>query len=233
MQPPTRLVSFPKSGRTWLRVMLDKLALPVNATHDTSAHREARHFLNMRPCGPEILNAPAIIFLHRDPRDTAVSGYFQVAKRLNGYPGSIAEFIRDPRHGIEKIVRFNLSWMNLQLPANRLLRVGYEELQADCVAQMRTIAEFMSEPRSTEAIKAAVDECSFENMQRQEREGSLGKDWGEALTPKNPDDVDTFKVRRGKIAGYVDYFDAADIAYCDEILARYAYPASHPKVARE
>ena len=30
------VVSFPKSGRTWLRVMLDKLNLPMRYTHAVS-----------------------------------------------------------------------------------------------------------------------------------------------------------------------------------------------------
>ena len=50
------MVSFPKSGRTWVRVMLDSVNCKLRYTHDGS-------------------DLP-LLFLHRDPRDTAVSGFF-------------------------------------------------------------------------------------------------------------------------------------------------------------
>ena len=107
------VVSFPKSGRTWLRVMLDALGIACEYTHDTSSYEDALIFEEMRCCEPHYQNR-VVIFIHRDPRDTVVSGFFQLTKRLarrRTYVGDLSDFVRDPRHGIEKIVRFNLAWL--------------------------------------------------------------------------------------------------------------------------
>ena len=81
------LVSFPKSGRTWVRVMLWMLSIDINYTHDNSSHIKARHLSDL-----EIMNYDynrPLLLLYRDPRDTAVSGYFQVTKRNRSYNGTI------------------------------------------------------------------------------------------------------------------------------------------------
>lgn len=53
---PAILVSFPKSGRPWLRVMLDAARLNIDYTHDFSGHRGQRSFSEM-----ELLNQAALV----------------------------------------------------------------------------------------------------------------------------------------------------------------------------
>ena len=83
-------------------------------------------------------------------------------------------------------------------------------------------------------IKRVVEISSFENMRRLEAgvEGAKGSERGtdlnkEALRPKNADDPDSYKVRRGKVGGYTDYLGAADVEYMNTVLAtldpRYGY----------
>lgn len=69
------MVSFPKSGRTWVRVMLDSVNCKVRCTHDGSDHSLGTHFNDLVPCQVDGTDRP-LLFLHRDPRDTAVSGFF-------------------------------------------------------------------------------------------------------------------------------------------------------------
>ena len=110
--PPGVIVSYPKSGRTWLRVILQDLDVPLAFTHDGSSGSKARKFEELKPIRKELYTEMPVVFLFRDPRDTVVSAYFWETHRLvDGYAGSMAEFIRDPSHGVEKIVRFNLAWL--------------------------------------------------------------------------------------------------------------------------
>src|SRR5688572_6892842 len=44
------VVSFPKAGRTWLRVMLDELGLPFDYRHDGSTHSGANKISQIRVC---------------------------------------------------------------------------------------------------------------------------------------------------------------------------------------
>jgi hypothetical protein len=48
------------------------------------------------------------------------------------------------------------------------------------------------------------------------------------LAPKDPTNTDTYKTRRGKIGGYVDYLTPDDVAKINAVvLAEYMYAASN------
>ena len=120
MSMPLQIVSFPKSGRTWLRVMLDDVGAKAGFTHDGSDH-QLRHPLAALQADKSRYKGASILLLVRDPRDTAVSGYFQVTRRLMLSNAPISEILRDDCHGIRKICHFNLQWF---AAAPRMKRFG-------------------------------------------------------------------------------------------------------------
>jgi len=230
------VVSFPKSGRTWLRVMLDKLNLPMSYTHAGSGYNVSCHFNDLQ-IGKKVLFRwrvlplpffqRRILFLHRDPRDTAVSGYFQKTLRLGSNSEiSIADFIRDPHLGVEKVIIFNLLWLERGSKMKKFKSVSYEALRADSVNGLANITKWLR-PGSTFAlssIESVVQESSFQKMREQEEKGDLSKQYDKNIFGGTvADNPDSYKVRRGKVGGYVDYFSEKDLAYCDELLARYDY----------
>ena len=220
------LVSFPKSGRTWIRVMLDRLDVPVNYTHDGSQHALNKDFRKLKPARR---NYPGerVVFLHRDPRDTAVSGFFQKSLRISSeYKESLSTFIRDPCLGLEKIIVFNLAWLesgpNLDYP---FASIQYERLMNSPLAGVDSMVCWLCPKRVFEAdqLKRVVDESSFSAMQKQERDGVLGKKYGSILSPADPTNQESFKVRRGVIGGYRDYFTSDDLSFADQLLSQYDY----------
>jgi hypothetical protein len=94
--------------------MLDRLNLPMRYTHARSGYYENSHFNDLKIDKKalfrwRLLPIPflqrRILFLHRDPRDTAVSGYFQKTLRLGSSSEiSMPDFIRDPHLGVEKLL---------------------------------------------------------------------------------------------------------------------------------
>jgi hypothetical protein len=60
-------------------------------------------------------------------------------------------------------------------------------------------------------------------MQQNEAKGKYAKRYAAALSPRDRDDRETFKVRRGVVGGYVDYLSQTDIAHCEAVLNRYQY----------
>jgi hypothetical protein len=220
------VVSFPKSGRTWLRVILDDLKLSANYTHDGSGHSRVGHIEELEPAS-EAFAGKTVVFLYRDPRDTVVSGYFQATKRVNTYTGSISDFIRDPRHGVEKIVRFNMEWLERGPALGKFLPVTYEELRADTAGTLTRIIDFIGAERPAEAIEAAVDEASFEKLKLKEASGELGARYGKAMMPADSSDPQSYKVREGVVGGFRKHLGEDDIAFCDEVLARLGYPLDH------
>jgi hypothetical protein len=216
------IVSFPKSGRTWLRIMLDELGVRMKYMHDGGEHSAPRPIEELRLCSEKIYTKKPVVFLLRDPRDTAVSGYFQKTLRRDGYAGSIGDFIRDPLHGVEKIVRYNLTWLESgeQLPA--FMAVTYEQMRADTHASLRRILTFLGAAIGDSAIESAVKNNTLEKMRLREANGHYSE-YKDALTPGDVNKPDSFKVRRGKVGGYIDYLSSADIAYCDAILKCHDY----------
>lgn len=230
------VVSFPKSGRTWLRVMLDKLNLPMRYTHAGSGYDVSCHFNDLKIDKKglfrlRVLPLPffqrRILFLYRDPRDTAVSGYFQKTVRLGSSNEiSMPDFIRDPHLGVEKIIVFNLLWLERGCKMKKFKSVGYEALRAHPVKGLASITKWLR-PGSAFAlssIEGVVQESSFQKMREQEEKGDLSKQYDKKIFGGTvADNPDSYKVRRGKVGGYVDYFSEKDLAYCDELLARYDY----------
>jgi hypothetical protein len=60
-------------------------------------------------------------------------------------------------------------------------------------------------------------------MRAAEASGELAKRYGDILRPANRRDEESFKVRRGLVAGYLDYLCEADLSYCQEVLAKIDY----------
>ena len=54
----------------------------------------------------------------------------------------------------------------------------------------------------------------FENLRRLEAEHAFR---GRRLAPADPDNADLYKVRRGKVAGYRDYFNEEQLAAIDRL----------------
>jgi hypothetical protein len=78
-------------------------------------------------------------------------------------------------------------------------------------------------------LEAVWEGARFDRMRAREASGELAKRYGRALTPGDPTDADSFKVRRGVIGGYRDELSAEDVTFCDDWLARLAY---EPAVAQ-
>jgi len=244
-EPEVCVVSYPKCGRTWLRALVGK------ALCEQFGLDEARVFKTLDlSCAAEIL---ATKFIHdgtggvagvkwneqerdksrfadtkvallvRDPRDVVVSSYFQATKRMDAYAGSMREFIRDECFGIRAVVAMYEAWQDSQQVPRDFLLLRYEDLQRDPAACLRTLLEFMGlDDPDPDAIAEAVRYGAFENMRRLERSGRFER----KLSPGDPDDEDSYKVRKGRVGGYVDYLSPDDIAFVERVIAEAGNPFS-------
>ena len=192
------VVSIPKSGRTWLRVLFcayacKRAGVPVEIgddvlrsngfpdvklTHDEWEHRTTRLWDRVR--GKHVL-PPAerkkpIVLLARDPRDVIVSLYLQLAKREKRFEGSIHAFVRDDELGLAMIVDIMNGWWAEWERADNVRMFRYEDCRADtntALAEMLLHLGFGDVDAA--AVEAAVEYSRFENMQKMEREGRFEK----------------------------------------------------------
>ena len=229
------VASFGKSGRTWVRVLLWRYLAKKNgyAGDSISGFDE---FRDRRPGVPVLFfthdnylkdylshDDKAVIYgdlpvvlLVRDPRDTAVSQFFQwkhrmVARKkvINDYPlsddVSVHDFISSPQAGIPKIIEFMNDWATAAPRMQKLLVVKYEDLRADTKGQLRRILEFFGQHPTDAELEDAVSFASIDNMRRMEVENAKKASAQRSMKPGNVDDPLSFKVRRGKVGGWHDY----------------------------
>lgn len=220
------LISYPKSGRTWVRFMLDTAGTKLLYDHVGAENRSAQTIEQISE-GPKRWAGWRVIFLARDPRDTVVSSYFEATKRLKEryrFSGPIGEFMRSPRYGLEKIARYNLLWLEAGPGFKDFLPLSYEGLHEDPHGEVARLLHFAwRKPPSAQLVARAVEAGRFDNMRNVEL--TLGQRMNEKnkLGGGRPGDVDSFKTRQGKVGGWRSHFDADDIAYMEEVLARLDY----------
>ncbi len=249
------IVSFGKSGRTWLRVMISRYYQLVHGIPE----RVLLGFDNYHRRNPSI---PKIFFTHdnyikdytgevdskasfydkkvvllvRNPKDIAVSQYFQwqhrmrpAKKKLNQYPPHGAEvspfeFVMDPNCGLPDIIRFLNLWAREAEKIENLLVVRYEDMRSDPNDTLRRVMEFIDdEPAKASAIDGAVEYSSVENMRKLEEKNVF---WlaGGRMKPGKKGDPNSYKVRRAKVGGYKDYFSEDEAAKIDALVGRELSP---------
>jgi hypothetical protein len=253
------VVSFGKSGRTWLRVMISRYYQLVHGIPEkmlmgfTNYHKhDARiprifftHDNYIQDYTGEIDSKASfydkkVVLLVRNPKDVAVSLYFQWMHRmrpekmpLNQYPPQGAkvtpfEFVMDPRCGLPKIIAFLNLWERESARVRNIQIVRYEDMRKDPSGALGRILEFANgRPSDDDAVRQAVEYASVENMRKLE-ENSVFERSGGRMKPGKQGDLDSYKVRRAKVDGYKDYFSEAETAQIDalvqtELSPRYGY----------
>ena len=230
------IISFPKSGRTWLRVligkalcetfglsnenMLDTYRITSEAgilrsrfTHDRSSHGFSYLFSNL-PTDKSRYRNKKVIFLSRNIKDVVVSCYFQATKRIGKYDGSISDYIRSERFGARKIIAFYNIWHeNRGVPKDFLL-VRYEDLHKMPKKILLDVLKFLGLSEIEDRVlKEAIEFASFDNMKKMERNGVFDS---LVMRPGKENDEESYKVRRGLVEGYSSYLSEEDVKYIDE-----------------
>lgn len=244
------LMSWGKSGRTWFRVMLSRF-YQLHFGLDGDHMLEFDNFHRRNPAAPRVLfshnnyirdylgqwdsleyyRGTKLVILVRDPRDVAVSQYFQWRYRmrphkkdLNAYPAhgtevDIFDFVCNPDCGIPRIVAaFNVWARALPVMGDDLLLVRYEDMRADPASVLHQVTTFTGTPGSPAHIEAARDYAAYENMKKREagQEGMRGS--GQRVKPGDGSNPESFKVRRGKVGGYRDYFTPGQLRTVDAMV---------------
>jgi len=212
-----QLVSYPKSGRSWIRFVLSELDLDkeIKFQHDQFEFNDGDmppHDFDLERRLEHYAQVEKLVYLERDPRDVMVSLYHQVTGRFDDffhYTGTLSEFLRDDYFGAENLHRFRGMWAEL-VEQLGLLKVTYEDCHADMAGQIRRLADYYGFDVSDEAVHRAVGEGDFDNMKSIEQSGEFPKPW---LRTRN----DAPKVRQGKVGGYRSALAPEDIAYLNGI----------------
>jgi len=228
------VVSHTKSGRTWLRVMISYLYhLEYGTPANEIIAFDNLHSLNRSiPCiyfnrdtrvpsftrdngYVQVAKDKKVLFLVRDPRDVAVSFYFHVVNRASerelirkGIPQharamALYDFVINDELGIPRIISHYNRWHDEIAVMPHTLVVKYEQLRDEPLVTLGKIISFLDRDFSHDQLLKAVEFASFDSLSHKEKTGFFQSG---SMRPTDPRDSGSFKVRRGKVGGYRDYF---------------------------
>ena len=233
------VISFPKVGRTWLKMLICKYLCEVNNLpeklmlkfrtwnitkrcnlprtvfrHDFSSN-PIKHYKSLSS-NKSFYSQHKVVLLTRDIKDTLVSCYFEFTNRTGRYKGSISEFIRDDYYGARKFLIFYKYWYESKHVPKDFLLIDYEELYEDAGKVLYDVLKFIGvDSIEQETLQRAVNFSSFDNLRSMEETGLFDS---ERLSPGDIDDPESFKFRKGKVGGYKEYLSREDIEYIDNLV---------------
>lgn len=231
------IISYPKSGRTFIRAMLaciyqrrfgidqrTLLEFPVLCRAPSNVPRILFSHAGDAMRTPDEISVDAsayvgkkCVLIARHPGDIAVSRYHHLKhrsrdtarRRLAEQP--IDSFVWAPEGGIPSIVTFLNAFA--ELPGITIIR--YEDFLVDPQSTLRTLTEAIGLKADSEDIDAAVEFASLPNLKQREREGYFTSP---RLRRAKDRDHRSGKVRSGVSGGYRAQLEPATAARIDEYI---------------
>ncbi|HLC81295.1 MAG TPA: sulfotransferase domain-containing protein [Candidatus Nanoarchaeia archaeon] len=231
------IISFPKSGRTWVRMLLAQaLSLEFNQKLNLDLYKMTLgsglaniktdpRTGNYRQAGgskslgvKRMFKNKKIIFLVRDPKDVLVSYYYEWTRRRDAaYEGKLAQFIRE-EFTLPAITEFMNSWAEeMERRPQDFLLVAYENLHRDPKLELQRMLNFLAISVSESSLTRAVEASSFDRMLQMEKINTFAGD--HRLQAVNLNDQNSFKMRKGKVGGFKEILTGEDLSYVNSKLA--------------
>jgi hypothetical protein len=235
------LVSYPKSGRTWLRYLLScyiaecaergvepdlTTTFRVLPNFDRDPVRGIDAFadeadlplilVSHLPYRERLFLDRPVLFLARDPRDVIVSAYFHATRHKKTFSGDIAAFLDEPRYGLPALTRYLNGWAD-GLAGRPHQLISYEKMLADPVPTVAAILAFLGVEPQPDILARAVAAARFDRMRDKERNGGIpGHDY-------DRNDDQSLRMRNGKAGSFGQWLssDQADLVLrrCREALS--------------
>jgi len=177
------LFSYPRSGNTWLRHILQHLTfesvpteyeeledlLPTIDTLEFQSRMAKmpdgpRFFKSHLPYSPYFLDGK-VIYIVRDGRDVMLS-YFDYQRKLHGYKGNLESFSKKFMNGWLRYGTWksNVSTWVAHTNHPNMLLVRFEDLRSDPFSTMRGIAEFSGLTCDETQLRSAIEASSVDKI---------------------------------------------------------------------
>jgi Sulfotransferase domain len=237
------IVSYPKSGRTFVRAMLARLfqrqfgiderrllefpmlehaaaGIPrLLFTHAGDTMRAP----NEIHLDAQVYRGKRVVLIARHPGDIAVSRYHHLKHRsrdrarrqLAELP--LEQFVWADQGGIPSIVKFLNDFAGLR----GVVIVRYEDFLMEPAKALTALAKAIGLKFGAEDIADAVEFGSLDQLRRYEREGYFESS---RLRAARKGDEQSFKVRQGKSGGYRGQLAKAEVKRVDDYVAAHLDP---------
>jgi hypothetical protein len=221
------LVSFPKSGSTWLNFII------ANVNMLMSRDNRKVTFFNVHQYVPDIHDCkfihkpllvwpgfnfikshshynrfyPNVIYIVRNPADVMLS-YYKFKSGLGVYSEPLSDFVRSPKNGIKNWIQHVSGWFLNSPPSLPFYLVKYEKLKHEPFKVIKDLYMQLGFELDDEIIHEALTKSSFSNMKELEKSLNYG---GRPISQKF-----TF-MRKGIIGDSVNHFQSTDIEYINKV----------------
>jgi len=231
--------SFPKCGRTWLRSLINHyyyLLYPLSVTQENHIYSSKKPIIKFTHIGKTLsgselrkrlafLKNKKTILIFRDPRDVFVSYFMHITKAghhpedniFNWDEVNISDVLRSENYGILQIVNYmNSIFQSAYSPKNTFL-LSYEKIKKDTFGEVNSLLEFLGDlVISDRAINQSIDYCSFNNMQKREKEG-IANEFQISTRQRKRKNAESLKMRKGKVGGFKNNLFNSDLEYSNQI----------------
>ena len=190
----TFLVSYPKSGNTWMRFLIANLLhqnppvglLEADCLIPSVDGKTKKFFDEMK--SPRVIKShfsfiPAykrVIYVVRDPRDVVMSQYhYQIKRGVLEAGAALDDFVQRFLKG--EVCPYGSwgdnvgSWTATRRDDPNFLLLRYEDMLADVTTGATKISKFLGFGQDATRIATAVERSSLENMRKVEK--AEGKKW--------------------------------------------------------
>jgi hypothetical protein len=229
-------LSYPKSGRTWVRFLVDAYLADLHGirvsnvfeverrldprwwiewTHLTGAMIERLPYDRVGEVDRSRLDGQPCVYLSRDPYATLASAFFQARDRVKVFQGTPADFVRSPLFGARKLAAFYTLVEEVRERFSLFVPLTYEGLREDPAAGLRTVLETLGAEVDPERIGKAVELGGFESLRRLAQAPEYADT---PIAPVDPDNPASDKIRRGGDGGWRELFSEEDAHYIAEAL---------------
>lgn len=221
------IVSFPKSGVTWLSFLMANMHLKCSGVDAKATFFNTDSYIpdihQSRKLKESILPFPGfrvikshsehnpyykkVIYLVRDPRAVMVSYYNFLTKDLKTFNGSMQEMLYSKQFGVDAWLRHVEGWFD-NIESSQLINyLRYEDMKSDCKGVLDRIYTLMGYKVSDDIFEYAINSSSFSEMKKDE---NFYSEMNFTL-----DATERF-MRKGETAGFRAELTASDLDYINE-----------------
>jgi hypothetical protein len=187
------LVSFPKSGATWMNFLIANVNIAMSGVDRVvtfyNVHQYVPDIHDSRELGTPLLSFPGfrfikshselnryynnLVYIVRNPEDTMIS-YYNFLRGLGQFNGTLSDLIESERLGIRSWTSHVESWIFHSPASLAFMMVRYEDLKRDPAVELERIYYQLGFSLQKTVLDKAVELSSFSNMKKLEEDLNYG-----------------------------------------------------------
>jgi hypothetical protein len=188
------LVSYPKSGSTWMSFLIANSNIGMSNDNRFvtlyNIHQYVPDIHLSRQIGKPLLSFPGfrfikshsrlnnfynnVIYIVRHPEDTMVS-YYNFLFGLGQFNGTLSDLIRSKQYGISSWCNHVGNWLNNSSVSQSFMLVKYEDLKINSARELNLVYRNLGFTLPQIVLDNAVNLSSFSNMQKLEQDQKWGR----------------------------------------------------------